>query len=125
MADEMNTRLENIHFISQCMQQLPTKGKESMDEEKFNAAERMVWKDVFNKILEMTIYEKAREKMNQSKKIGEGQGSSVADKDYLVPILRKLSLPLEEELAEEAAISVQNEALRSLKERLLTRAEII
>jgi hypothetical protein len=39
--------------------------------------------------------------------------------------LRKLSLPLEEALNVEAAISVQNEALRSLKERLLTRAEII
>ena len=43
----------------------------------------------------------------------------------MAPILRKLSLPLEGELQEEAAISVQNEALRSLKERLLTRAEII
>jgi hypothetical protein len=42
-----------------------------------------------------------------------------------VPILRKLNLPLESKLEEEAAISVQNEALRSLKERLLTRAEII
>lgn len=29
------------------------------------------------------------------------------------------------ELDEEAAISVKNEALRNLKERLLTRAEII
>jgi hypothetical protein len=39
--------------------------------------------------------------------------------------LKKLSLPLNQELQEEAAISVTNEALRSLKERLLTRAEII
>lgn len=63
--------------------------------------------------------------MKQSKKTGEGTESATANKDYLVPILRKLSLPLEEALPEEAAISVQNEALRSLKERLLTRAEII
>lgn len=53
------------------------------------------------------------------------QAGDTAEKDYLVPILRKLSLPTEGELQEEAAISVQNEALRSLKERLLTRAEII
>lgn len=63
--------------------------------------------------------------MNQSKKTGEGQEAAAANKDYLVPILRKLNLPLESKLEEEAAISVQNEALRSLKERLLTRAEII
>jgi hydroxylamine reductase (hybrid-cluster protein) len=80
---------------------------------------------VFGKILEMSIYAKAREKMGQKKKTGEGQTAEATEKDYLVPILRKLSLPLDEPLQEEAAISVQNEALRSLKERLLTRAEII
>lgn len=105
------------------MQQLPTKGKD--DEERFRENEKAVWKEVFGKILEMSIYAKAREKMNKSKKTGEGQQETTQDKDYLVPILRKLSLPLEEPLQEEAAISVQNEALRSLKERLLTRAEII
>lgn len=36
--------------------------------------------------------------MNQSKKTGEGQTTEAADKDYLVPILRKLSLPLDEPL---------------------------
>ena len=41
-----------------------------------------------------------------------------------MPILKKLSLE-NTELDEEAAIHVKNEALRSLKERLLTRAEII
>jgi hypothetical protein len=44
------------------MMQLPTKGKG--DEEKFSESEKLIWKDVFNKILERTIYEKAREKMN-------------------------------------------------------------
>lgn len=47
------------------------------------------------------------------------------EKDYLLPILKKLSLEDKGELDEEAAIHVKNEALKNLKERLLTRAEII
>lgn len=39
--------------------------------------------------------------------------------------MKKLSLESATELDEEAAITVKNEALRNLKERLLTRAEII
>ena len=46
-------------------------------------------------------------------------------KDYLLPILKKLSLEDKMELDEEAAIHVKNEALKNLKDRLLTRAEII
>lgn len=49
----------------------------------------------------------------------------VVEKDYLAPILKKIGLQKNEKLEEEAAIQVKNEALRSLKERLLTRAEII
>merc|ERR1712048_731835 len=44
--------------------------------------------------------------------------------DFLLPILKKLNLQ-DVVLEEEPAIAVKNEALRSLKERLLTRAEII
>jgi hypothetical protein len=47
-------------------------------------------------------------------------------KDYLAPILKKLSLDEKSDhLDEEAAIHVKNEALKNLKDRLLTRAEII
>ena len=46
-------------------------------------------------------------------------------KDYLLPILKKLSLEDKMELDEEAAIHDKNEALKNLKDRLLTRAEII
>jgi hypothetical protein len=42
-----------------------------------------------------------------------------------LPILKKLSLEDKGELDEEAAIHVKNEALKNLKDRLLTRAEII
>jgi hypothetical protein len=45
-------------------------------------------------------------------------------KDYLLPILKKLSLE-NRELDEESAIHVKNQALKNLKERLLIRAEII
>ena len=47
------------------------------------------------------------------------------EKDYLLPILKKCGFANAKDLEEEAAIQVKNEALRSLKERLLTRAEII
>jgi len=42
-----------------------------------------------------------------------------------LPILKKCGFNDGQPLEEEAAIQVKNEALRSLKERLLTRATII
>lgn len=62
--------------------------------------------------------------MKQGKKKDEEENEKEQEKDYLLPILKKLNFE-NTELDEEAAISVKNEALRSLKERLLTRAEII
>ena len=55
----------------------------------------------------------------------EAETDAVVEKDYLLPILKKCGFQKTELLEEEAAIQVKNEALRSLKERLLTRAEII
>mmetsp|Transcript_6158 Transcript_6158/g.9917 ORF Transcript_6158/g.9917 Transcript_6158/m.9917 type:complete len:151 (-) Transcript_6158:262-714(-) len=83
--------------------------------------------DIFSKILEKSIYEKARDKMKQGKKKEDDQAEEETKKDYLLPILKKLSLEDkgDTELDEEAAIHVKNEALKNLKERLLTRAEII
>jgi hypothetical protein len=83
--------------------------------------------DIFSKILEKSIYEKARDKMKQGKKKEDDQAEEETKKDYLLPILKKLSLEdkADMELDEEAAIHVKNEALKNLKERLLTRAEII
>ena len=64
--------------------------------------------------------------MKQGKKNLEDDTAKDVQYDFLLPILKKLGFnegtqPLEEE----AAIQVKNEALRSLKERLLTRATII
>jgi len=55
----------------------------------------------------------------------EDDSKEEGKKDYLLPILKKLSLEDKGELDEEAAIHVKNEALKNLKDRLLTRAEII
>jgi len=84
-----------------------------------------VQEDIFTKILEKSIYEKARDRMRQSKKNVEDEAQEKTEKDHLLPILKKLSLENKGDLDEEAAIHVKNEALKNLKERLLTRAEII
>jgi len=75
-------------------------------------------------VLEKSIYEKARDKLKQDKQKKEDEAEDETKKDYLLPILKKLSLE-DKELDEEAAINVKNEALKNLKERLLMRAEII
>jgi hypothetical protein len=63
--------------------------------------------------------------MESDKQKVQDEAEEVTKKDYLMPILKKLSLEDKGELDEEAAIHVKNEALKNLKERLLTRAEII
>jgi hypothetical protein len=81
--------------------------------------------EVFTKILDKSVYMKARDKMKLGKKKDEAEAGKKEAPDFLHPILKKLSLPLTGVLEEGAAIKVKMEALKSLKERLLTRAEII
>ena len=68
---------------------------------------------------------KARDKMKRGKAKVADEQEEEALKDYLAPILKKLALESSQQLDEEGAIMVKNEALKNLKERLLTRAEII
>jgi hypothetical protein len=68
---------------------------------------------------------KARDKMKLGKKKDESQAATNDKKDFLAPILKKMFLPAEGPLPDEVAIRVKMEALKSLKERLLNRAEII
>jgi hypothetical protein len=75
--------------------------------------------------LEKSIYEKAREKMQEGKAKVVDEAQEQTENDELLPILKKLSLEGKDKLDEEAAIQVKNEALSNLKQRLLTRAEII
>ena len=81
--------------------------------------------DIFVRILEKSIYAKARDKMKMGKKNQEDDTAQTKEYDPLLPILKKCGFNDAGPLEEEAAIQVKNEALRSLKERLLTRATII
>jgi|694.fasta_scaffold125033_4 negative regulator of genetic competence, sporulation and motility len=63
--------------------------------------------------------------MKEGKKKDENEQEKRKEPDYLAHILKNMQLEDATQLEEEAAIAVKNEALRSLKDRLLTRAEII
>lgn len=80
---------------------------------------------IFKDILEKSYYDKARDKMKQGKKKEEEDTGQDEKKDYLYPILEKLMYTKVGELSQEQAMEVKNEALKRLKERLLTRAVII
>lgn len=80
---------------------------------------------MFKDILEKSYYDKARDKMKMGRKKEEEDTGQDDKKDYLYPILEKLSYTHATELSQDQAMEVKNEALKRLKERLLTRAEII
>ena len=80
---------------------------------------------LFTNIIEKSIYDKARDKMKQGKTKDEEDDTKEAEKDYLAPILKKLNYLDIGKLSPEQAMEVKSEALKRLKERLLTRAEII
>ena len=73
--------------------------------------------EVFEKILNKTVYQKARDKMKKEQAADDNADETEKKRDYLEPILTKLALQGIEVLEETSAISVRNEALRSLKER--------
>lgn len=82
--------------------------------------------DIFMRILEKSIFMKARDKMKQGKKKNEDDSATIQARDYLAPIIKKLGIQVESDVFDDdIAMQVKNEALRSLKERLLTRADII
>jgi len=80
---------------------------------------------IFKDILEKSYYDKARDKMKQGRKKEEEDTGQDDKKDYLHPVLEKLMYSPNQKLNTEQAMEVKNEALKRLKERLLTRAEII
>lgn len=80
---------------------------------------------IFKDILEKSYYDKARDKMKQGRKKEEENTGEEDKKDFLYPVLEKLMYTQVEDLTHEQAMEVKNEALKRLKERLLTRAEII
>ena len=102
------------------MESRVTKEKEIMSN-RLNNDQEVIFKD----ILEKSYYDKARDKMKQGKKKEEEDTGKVQKKDDLYPILEKLRYTEVAELSQDQAMEVKNEALKRLKERLLTRAEII
>ena len=80
---------------------------------------------IFKDILEKSYYDKARDKMKMGRKKEEEDTGQDEKKDYLYPVLERLMYTQVGELNQEQAMEVKNEALKRLKERLLTRAEII
>ena len=76
--------------------------------------------------LEKTIHEKARERFNESKRRQEEDVTQdTAASDYLYPYLDKMNLLGKQELEAHEALRVKTEVMNKLKERLLSRAEII
>ena len=63
--------------------------------------------------------------MRLGKQKEEEEEEKEKKKDYLEQILEKLNLSNIDVLNPEQALEVKNEALKRLKQRLLTRAEII
>ena len=76
--------------------------------------------------LEKTLYDKARDKFKESsKKNDDDLSKDAAASDYLFPYLEKRKLQGEREINPQVAMEIKNEVMQKLKERLLSRAEII
>lgn len=72
------------------------------------------------------MYDKARDKFKESSKKNEDEfAKDAAASDYLYAYLEKRRLLGEREISLQVAIEIKNEAMQKLKERLLSRAEII
>lgn len=107
LANEIQSRQEFENSISGCRQ--------TPDD----------FSEVFKKVLEKSIYDKALDKAKNQKKKDEDEKEKSSEVDYLQPILEALNFQSITPLQKEQAQMVKNEALKRLKERLLTRAEII
>ena len=75
--------------------------------------------------IEKAIYDRARERRNKEEELTEEQKTSEeADIDYLTPVLKKLNYENRNLNAQEAE-EVRDEVLRTLRERMFIRADII
>lgn len=72
------------------------------------------------------MYDKARDKFKESsKKNDDDSAKDAAASDYLYPYLEKHKLHGEREISAKVAMEIKIEVMQKLKERLLSRAEII
>ena len=103
----------------ECFQNLRT-------QEQSAAQEYDSMKDPQNLTLEKTLAQKARERHQENKKRKEEDANKDSTtKSFLYPYLEKLGLLNKKELTVQEAQKVKTEVMNKLKERLLSRAEII
>lgn len=119
-ADDPIAQQQNQKMMSmekECIINVKTQETCAKDDEKGIREEKLV--------LEKTLYEKAREKHKENlKKKDEEAGKGVDTHDYLYPFLEKRKL-LGKVLVFQDAVSIKTDVMSKLKERLLSRAEII
>ncbi|EGR33096.1 hypothetical protein IMG5_061790 [Ichthyophthirius multifiliis] len=119
--DDPLVQLENTKIVNlekECLNQLKQQEKIAKDDEGQMREEKVK--------LEYTLHDKARIRFNNSfKKNEEDMAKDAAVNDYLYPFLEKRKLLGEREIPYQQAIEIKNEFMSKLKERFLSRAEII
>ena len=115
IAQQQNQKM--LGMEKECYINVKSQETTAKDDEKGIREEKIV--------LEKTLYEKAREKHKENlKKKDEESGKGVDVHDYLYPFLEKKGF-LSKNLDFKDAMMIKNEVMGKLKDRLLSRAEII
>ncbi|KAL4445104.1 hypothetical protein ABPG74_018832 [Tetrahymena malaccensis] len=119
--DDPLVQLENTKMVNlekDCLNQLKQQEKIARDDEKTIREGEIR--------LEKTLYDKARDRFKESsKKNDDDLAKDAAASDYLYPYLEKRKLLGVSEINAQVAMEIKNEVMQKLKERLLSRAEII
>lgn len=115
IAQQQNQKM--LGMEKECYINVKTQENTAKDDEKGIREEKIV--------LEKTLYEKAREKHKENlKKKDEESGKGVDIHDYLYPFLEKRGF-LHRGMDFKDAMVIKNDVMGKLKERLISRAEII
>ncbi len=115
IAQQQNQKM--LGMEKECYINVKTQENTAKDDEKGIREEKVT--------LEKTLYEKAREKYKENlKKKDEESGKGVDMHDYLYPFLEKRGF-IHKGLDFKDAMMIKNDVMGKLKERLLSRAEII
>lgn len=115
IAQQQNQKMMTME--KECYINVKTQETTAKEDEKGIREEKVV--------LEKTLYEKAREKHKENlKKKDEEAGKGVDTHDYLYPFLEKRGF-LGKVLDFKDAMLIKNDVMGKLKDRLLSRAEII
>lgn len=101
----------------ECIQQIKLQESTAKEDEKSVREDKIM--------LEKTLYDKARDKYKENLRKKDDESGKNADvHDYLYPFLEKAGF-LNKNLSMKEALEIKNDVMKKLKERLLSRAEII